>query len=91
MLNPQIFLQKNIPALKKALGDSPDETAIIRWKLAKQMKAIGFTKVWIFPYDFLHPSVPKAFIPIVKRVGEWVEKIPVMKEIAGSVIIFGQK
>src|SRR6185369_13322320 len=28
MLNPQIFSQKNIPFIKKWLGDSPDETAI---------------------------------------------------------------
>jgi len=33
MLNPQIAIQKNIPFIKKMLGDSPDETAFIRWKL----------------------------------------------------------
>ena len=31
MLNPQILLQKNIFWLKKLMGDSPDETAFIRW------------------------------------------------------------
>jgi len=30
MLNPQITLQKNIPALKRRLGDTPDETAFSR-------------------------------------------------------------
>jgi len=91
MLNPQIFMQKNIPALKKAMGDSPDETAVVRWKLAKQMKNAGFSIVKIFPYDFLHPAVPPKWIPFVKKTGEIIEKIPFVKEIAGSVIIFGQK
>lgn len=91
MMNPQILLQKNIPALKRALGDSPDETAVIRWNLAKQMKKMGFSVVKIFPYDFLHPAVAPKYIPFVKKMGEWVEKLPILKEIAGSVIIFGQK
>ena len=30
MMNPQIAMQKNIPSLKRKLGDSPDETAFFR-------------------------------------------------------------
>ncbi len=30
MLNPQITLQKNVPWIKRKLGDSPDETAFFR-------------------------------------------------------------
>ncbi len=33
-LTPQIMLQKNIPYLKKKLGDSPDETAFFKWRTA---------------------------------------------------------
>jgi SAM-dependent methyltransferase len=91
MINPQIFLQKNIPALKRWMGDSPDETAIVRWSFEKLMKKTGFENVKIFPYDFLHPAVPKPLIPIIKKTGEIVEKIPLLKEIAGSVVIYGQK
>ncbi len=91
MINPQIFVQKNVPAVKKWMGDSPDETAIIRWRFKKLMQQIGFLNIKIFPYDFLHPSVPKILIPFVKKTGEIAEKIPLMKEIAGSVIIYGEK
>jgi len=42
MLNPQIALQKNIPWLKKRLGDSPDEIAFFRWNFKKQAR-----KIWI--------------------------------------------
>lgn len=91
MLNPQIAIQKNVPAIKRALGDSPDETAVVRWSFKAQMEKIGFKNVLIFPYDFLHPSTPKPLIPIVSMIGGIVEKIPLLKEIAGSVIIYGER
>jgi ubiquinone/menaquinone biosynthesis C-methylase UbiE len=91
MLNPQIFIQKNIPFIKKWLGDSPDETAIVRWSFKTEMQNVGFCSIKIFPYDFLHPSTPEFLIPLVKGIGNMVEKIPLLNEIAGSVIIYGEK
>lgn len=91
MINPQILIQKNIPFIKKWLGDSPDETAIIRWKFKTLMEQAGFIDVKIFPYDFLHPVTPQPLIGIVNTIGKFIEKIPLMREIAGSVIIYGKK
>ena len=91
MINPQILIQKNVPFIKKWLGDSPDETAIIRWKLAKMLASINYTNINIFPYDFLHPITPDFLIGTVNSIGKVVEKIPVLKEIAGSVIISAEK
>ncbi len=91
MINPQIMIQKNIPFVKRWMGDSPDETAIIRWSFKKKMQSIGFKNVAIFPYDFLHPAVPKKMINFVRKTGEIIEKIPLLKEVAGSVIICGEK
>ncbi len=91
MINPQIFIQKNVPFIKKYLGDSPDETAIIRWKTEKELKNIGYAKVVISPYDFLHPIVPEFLTSFVEAIGNVLEKIPVLKEIAGSVVISAEK
>ena len=91
MINPQILIQKNIPYIKEKLGDSPDETAIVRWKFKELMIEQGFKNISIFPYDFLHPVTPKPLIGLVNTIGKIVEKIPVLKEIAGSVIIYGEK
>lgn len=91
MINPQILIQKNIPFIKKWLGDSPDETAIVRWKFKTLMEHNGFRNVSIFPYDFLHPFTPKPLISLVNGIGKAIEKIPVLKEIAGSVIIYGER
>ncbi|HNT80706.1 MAG TPA: class I SAM-dependent methyltransferase [Bacteroidia bacterium] len=38
MLNPQIFVQKNVPVIKRMLGDSPDETAVVRWSFNNMLK-----------------------------------------------------
>jgi len=87
MLNPQIALQKNIPFLKKLLGDSPDETAFLKWKIMKKLKFYGFIEVEVKSFDFLHPSIPGFLIKFVKPILEFFEYIPFLKEIAGSLVI----
>jgi ubiquinone/menaquinone biosynthesis C-methylase UbiE len=91
MLNPQIALQKNIPALKKALNDSPDETAFFARPFKKKMIAIGFKDVIVQPFDFLHPSVPDSLAAFAEKTGDVLEKIPLLKEIAGSLFMTAKK
>lgn len=91
MLNPQIALQKNIPWLKKKLGDSPDETAFFRWKISALLSKAGFQDITVVPFDFLHPAVPVKYIPFISRLGRTAEQIPVVREIAGSLYIRATK
>jgi ubiquinone/menaquinone biosynthesis C-methylase UbiE len=87
MLNPQIALQKNIPWLKRKLGDSPDETAFFSWKIKKLLQGSGFAEIKVIPFDFLHPAVPMKLINTLSALGKWAEKTPIIKEIAGSLFI----
>jgi SAM-dependent methyltransferase len=87
MLNPQIAVQKNIPAVKKRLGDSPDETAFFRWPLHRRLEQTGFRDVKIEPFDFLHPRTPARWISVVDKLSNALEKMPLMREIAGSLYI----
>jgi ubiquinone/menaquinone biosynthesis C-methylase UbiE len=91
MLNPQIALQKNIPPLKKVMGDSPDETAFFRWSFAKKIKTSNFSSNTVVPFDFLHPIIPNFLAAAVDKLGLVLEKIPFIKEIAGSVFIGAKK
>jgi len=91
MLNPQIALQKNIPFIKKIMGDSPDETAFFRWRLRKKLINTGFNSVSIKPFDFLHPKTPSIFIKIMEKVGPGFEKTPLLKEFSGSLFITAKK
>ena len=91
MMNPQIALQKNIPYLKRKLGDSPDETAFFRWSLRRLLRSTGFEEIHIQPFDFLHPAIPEKLIGVISRAGSAVERTPVLKEIAGSLYITARK
>ena len=87
MMNPQVALIKNVPAIKRRAGDSPDETAFFRWAIAGKLRDHGFTDISVVPFDFLHPLIPAAFLNITGPLTSFMEKVPFVKEIAGSLII----
>ncbi len=91
MLNPQIMLQKNIPYIKQKLGDSLDETAFFKWQLHSILKKNGFRDIRIEPFDFLHPAIPEILIPAFECLNHSLEKMPFIKEIAGSLFIRAYK
>lgn len=87
LLNPQVYLERKLHFLPMFAYVSPDETAFVRWKLAKQLKSIGFTGIEITPFDWLHPAVPESLIHAVKRVEGVLERLPIIREFAGSLYI----
>ncbi|MBI4981624.1 MAG: class I SAM-dependent methyltransferase [Candidatus Omnitrophica bacterium] len=91
MLNPQIFLVKNILFLKRLSGDVDSESAFIRWRVKNTLKGSGFSAIKVFPFDFLHPATPAKLVGFVSLLGRLVERIPVLKEISGSLLIYAQK
>lgn len=91
MLNPQILIQKNIPFVKRLLGDSPDETAFFKSGIRRSLEAAEYRIVKIIPFDFLHPWVPRPLIGMVDAIGRVVEGIPVLRNIAGSLLIVAER
>ena len=91
MFNPQIWLERNIPIIRKLTNNSPDETAFIRWVLKKELMNLGFKNVSIRPFDFLHPFTPSMLIPFISNIGNLVERIPLAREIAGSLLIYASR
>jgi SAM-dependent methyltransferase len=87
MLNPQIAIQKNVPWIKRKLGDSPDETAFFRWPLQRLLAQTGYRDIQIDPFDFLHPRTPVPLIEQMNAVGRFLENVPVVSEFAGSLYI----
>lgn len=90
-INPQIFISLNILWLREKLELSPDETALVRWKAETLLKKIGFTDIKVVNFDFLYPLTPKWAIPGVEKLSAVLEKIPLIKELSGSLVIFGRK
>ena len=87
MLNPQIAIQKNVPWIKRRLGDSPDETAFFRWSLRRLLEQTGYGDIQIDPFDFLHPKTPVPLIDPLNAIGRFLENMPVVSEFAGSLYI----
>ena len=85
LLNPQIWMERNFRRWFPYV--SPDETAIVRWRLERQLRAAGFSDIAITPFDWLHPSTPPSLIRFVDGVGRALERIPGVREFAGSVLI----
>ncbi|MBD2464720.1 methyltransferase domain-containing protein [Oscillatoria sp. FACHB-1407] len=86
LLNPQIFIQKTIPPIKKRLGDSPDEYAFTAWQIRRSLKRAGFSRITVTPYEFLHPSVPEKWIDAVIKLETLISKT-FLKQIGGSLLI----
>jgi 2-polyprenyl-3-methyl-5-hydroxy-6-metoxy-1,4-benzoquinol methylase len=87
MLNPQIAIQKNVPWIKRWLGDTPDETAFFRRPLRRLLERTGYRDVRIEPFDFLHPKTPAPLIKGVDMLGGFLENLPVVSEFAGSLYV----
>jgi SAM-dependent methyltransferase len=87
MMNPQILVQKNVPWVKERLGDSPDETAFVRWQFARQLRRAGYTDIFIRPFDWLHPATPAPMIGSIRGLGRILERVPLVQEFAGSLFI----
>lgn len=90
LLNPQIFLQKNIPLLKRLAGDSPDEYAFTAASIVRDLSDAGFSEVSAEAYEFLHPSVPVSWIAAVTKLESVLMRTP-MRHIGGSLLIRARK
>ncbi len=91
MLNPQVFLERNVKWIGRRLQNSPDETAFVRWPLTRTLAAAGFVHVEVVPVDFLHPALPGFTLGLMSRINRVLERLPLIREAAGSLFVFAAK
>jgi SAM-dependent methyltransferase len=93
LLNPQVLAERKLRGLLPRVFwyVSPDETAFVRWSLARRLRAAGFVDIRIVPFDWLHPSTPPRLIPLVGAVGRTLEALPLLREFAGSLFIHARR
>lgn len=87
MLNPHIAVEKNVRFIGRLLQNTPNETAFFRRGLSRSLAAAGLVDVSVTPFDFLHPLTPGPMVGMVEHVGRVLERTPMVREIAGSLII----
>ena len=90
-VNPQLLVLFNVPRLRRRFGVSPDEMAFSRLRARRALERVGFTEATVEPYDFLHPSTPTPLIPAVGRLSRGLERVPLLREIAGSLLMCARK
>ena len=91
ILNPQVTVMFRLGLTKKYFGVSPDEMAFSRFRGARAARNAGLAEVGVRPFDFLHPATPAGAVGAVSRLGRWLERLPVVREIAGSMLVTGRK
>jgi SAM-dependent methyltransferase len=89
MLNPQVFIERRFRRFFPYVSE--DETAFLRWQLCRLLKEAGFTDVHIEPFDWLHPATPRRLIPLVSKISHWLERLWLVRELAGSLMIHAKK
>jgi SAM-dependent methyltransferase len=90
-INPHLLLIFRVRALRRHFGVSPDEMAFTRWRARRALARAGFVQVSVEPYDFLHPSTPRALIAAVSRASLVLERLPLVREIAGSLLLLARR
>jgi len=91
MLNPHVWLVKNLPALGRRYGESPDETAFFRWSLQRVLQRAGFAGVRVVAFDFLHPWLPATLVAPALALSPLLERVPLLRDLAGSLLVSGSK
>lgn len=90
--NPHVFLERKVPYLRKRLHISEYETAFVRWKLRSQIEKAGFRHIEIYPFDFVYPFIKhEPSVDMLATLGRLIERIPLLREFAGSLFITFQK
>ncbi|HEV3141885.1 MAG TPA: class I SAM-dependent methyltransferase, partial [Vicinamibacterales bacterium] len=79
------------PARRKRWGTSPGEMAFRPHELRSEMERAGFQVLSLDHRDFLHPSTPPAFIPIVCGIQAVAEGVPLLRMMSGSLWISGRR
>lgn len=91
MMNPQNALERKVRFIGKLMQNSVDETAFFRWPLSRMLKNTGFADVVVEPFDFLHPAIPRPLVSFFDFFGGILEKMPIIREISGSLLVSARK
>jgi ubiquinone/menaquinone biosynthesis C-methylase UbiE len=87
ILNPQVLLMFRFGPMKERFGVSPDEMAFSRFRARRALQRAGFADVRVEPFDFLHPSIPRAWVERGLALSRALERVPLLREIAGSMLM----
>jgi SAM-dependent methyltransferase len=88
LLNPQVRLMfSRFAWARRKWATSDTEMAFYPWELRGIFARHGFAVRDLFPFDFLHPGIPVPALPLARAVDRWLERLPLLRYLAGSYFI----
>jgi ubiquinone/menaquinone biosynthesis C-methylase UbiE len=69
----------------------PDEAAFLRSRIRKELESAGFKNVLVKPIDFILPVTPKFLVKLNIVINNVFEKIPLVREMSQSIIIYAER
>ncbi len=90
--NPYCYLIfSTLPIFRKMAKLEPSEKAFSKKFISKKLKSIQFIEIEVEYKDFLLPIIPKFLIKFVVKIGNILEKIPIIKLTTQSIFISATK
>jgi 2-polyprenyl-3-methyl-5-hydroxy-6-metoxy-1,4-benzoquinol methylase len=88
LLNPQVRLMfSRFRWARRKWATSDTEMAFYPWELRAIFERHGFTVMRLVTFDFMHPAVPPALLPVARRLDRLFERTPLLRLLAGSCFI----
>ena len=85
--NPYVFLIFKVAALRRMARLEPEEMAFTPRFIQRKLTTAGFCQVRAITRDFLLPNTPARLISSVVKIGDFLEKVPVVRGCAQSIFL----
>jgi SAM-dependent methyltransferase len=85
--NPYILLIFKVAALRRMARLEPEEMAFTPRFIQRKLTNAGFCQVRAATRDFLLPNTPASLISSVVKIGDFLEKMPVVRGCAQSIFL----
>jgi SAM-dependent methyltransferase len=85
--NPYVFLIFKVAALRRMARLEPEEMAFTRRFIQQKLTTAGFCQVRAITRDFLLPNTPARLISSVVKIGDFLEKVPIVRGCAQSIFL----
>lgn len=88
--NPVNFFIKNFSKYKKLADDSPNEKAFTVKKIKNTFESNGFKVYNAYCIDFIPPGFSISMLKIFTNLDSFLSKIPIINQLAASILIYGR-
>jgi 2-polyprenyl-3-methyl-5-hydroxy-6-metoxy-1,4-benzoquinol methylase len=88
LLNPQVRLMfSRFKWARRKWATSDTEMAFYPWELRAIFERHGFEVRQLLTFDFMHPAIPAALLPLAQTVDRTLEQLPLLRLVGGSCFI----